>query len=238
VRWTCPVWQRCVRGGDQLDQRRGPVLDEDRLHGLAPPVAREGGCVLALQARVHESALGRAAGRAKGGMWGADAATRAGLRRAARQRWAKGLYSLRNLFQLSCDIRSRHGMRSPREHRAAGADHGLPGFALLCKCVCLLQQYKLQSCSRGGRVQFFFICLLVFQDPPFSVSPSLPPSLSTWCIFVRLSHFGQTLPFRSQRCNIVRPVGVQHFIIPIQILSFLSDLVILVRPCLSDPKET
>jgi hypothetical protein len=55
-----------VRGGDQLDRRRGPVLDEDRLHGLAPPAAHAGGCVLTLQARVHESALGRAAGRAKG----------------------------------------------------------------------------------------------------------------------------------------------------------------------------
>jgi hypothetical protein len=121
------VWQRCVRGGDQLDRRRGPVLDEDRLHGFAPPAAREGGCVLALPARVHESALGRATGRAKGGMWGADAATRAGLRRAARQRWEKEHYCLRNLFQLSCDLRSRHGMRSPREHRDADA----PGAQLL-----------------------------------------------------------------------------------------------------------
>jgi hypothetical protein len=55
-----------VRGGDQLDRRCGPVLDEDRLHGLAPPAAHAGGCVLTLKARVHESALGRAAGRAKG----------------------------------------------------------------------------------------------------------------------------------------------------------------------------
>ena len=55
-----------MRGGDQLDQRRGRVLDEGRLHGLARPAARAGGCVFALQARVRESALGRAAGRAKG----------------------------------------------------------------------------------------------------------------------------------------------------------------------------
>ena len=60
------VWQRCVRGGDQVHRRRDPVLDEDRLHGLAPPAARAGGCAYALQRRVHESALGRAAGRAKG----------------------------------------------------------------------------------------------------------------------------------------------------------------------------
>ena len=113
-----------MRGGDQLDRRRGPVLDEDRLRGLAPPAARAGGCVFALQARVHESALGRAGGRVKGGVGGADAATRAGLRRAARQRLAKGLHSRRNLFQFSAYLRSRHGMRSPREHRAAGADHG------------------------------------------------------------------------------------------------------------------
>jgi uncharacterized protein YPO0396 len=83
----------------------------------------------ALQARVHESALGRAAGRAKEAVGGADAATRAGLRRAARRRWAKELYSLRNLFQFSVYLRSRHGMRSPREHRDAdsrgsrGAQH-------------------------------------------------------------------------------------------------------------------
>jgi hypothetical protein len=67
----------------------------------------------------------------KGGFGGADAATRAGLRRAARQRWAKGLYSLRNLFQLSDDLRSRHGMRSPRGHRdadAPGAQHLRRGF--------------------------------------------------------------------------------------------------------------
>jgi hypothetical protein len=80
------VWQCCVRGGDQLLRRRDPILDEDRLHGLAPPAARAGGCVFALQARAHESALGRAAGRAKEGM---GDLTRlgphgAGLRRAAR----------------------------------------------------------------------------------------------------------------------------------------------------------
>jgi hypothetical protein len=123
------VWQRWVRGGDQLDRRRGPVLDQDRLHGLALPAARARGCAYALQARaarVRESALGRAAGRAKGAVGGADAATRAGLRRAARRRLAKEHYSLRNLFQLSDDLRSRHGMRSPREHRdadALGAQH-------------------------------------------------------------------------------------------------------------------
>ena len=48
-----------MRGGDQLDRRRDIVLDEDRLHGLAPPAARAGGCAYALQARVHESALGQ-----------------------------------------------------------------------------------------------------------------------------------------------------------------------------------
>ena len=53
------MWQRCVRCGDQLDRRRDIVLDEDRLHGLAPPAARAGGCAYALQARVHESALGQ-----------------------------------------------------------------------------------------------------------------------------------------------------------------------------------
>jgi hypothetical protein len=54
----------CV--GNQLDQRFDPVLDEDRLCGLARPAARAGGCLFTLQTRVHESALGRAAGRAKG----------------------------------------------------------------------------------------------------------------------------------------------------------------------------
>jgi hypothetical protein len=105
---------------------------------LAPPAARAGGCVLALQARVHESALGRAAGRAKGGVSGADAATRAGLRRAARQRLAEEHYSLRNLFQLSCDLRSRHGMRSPREHRDADA----PGAQLLRRRYHPIDEFK------------------------------------------------------------------------------------------------
>ncbi len=67
------MWQRCVRGGDKLLRHRDPVLDEDRLHGLAPPAARAGGCVYALQARVHDRAIGCAAGRAEGGVGGADA---------------------------------------------------------------------------------------------------------------------------------------------------------------------
>jgi hypothetical protein len=66
------------------------------------------------------------AGRAKRGVGGADAATRAGLRRAARRRLAKGSHKLRNQFQFSVYLRSSHGMRSPREHRdtdARGARH-------------------------------------------------------------------------------------------------------------------
>jgi hypothetical protein len=50
----------------------------------------------------------------------------AGLRRAARGQSKEGIWSLRNLLQLSAYLRSRHGMRFPREHRDAdtpGAQH-------------------------------------------------------------------------------------------------------------------
>jgi hypothetical protein len=41
--------------GNQLHQRCGPVLDEDRLHGLAPQAACAGCSVYELQASVNES---------------------------------------------------------------------------------------------------------------------------------------------------------------------------------------
>ncbi len=63
------VWERewdrerdCVCGGVKLHDL---ILDEGRLHGLAQSAARAGGCVYARQARVHESALGVAAGRGR-----------------------------------------------------------------------------------------------------------------------------------------------------------------------------
>ena len=60
---------------------------------VSPRPARAGGCVFALQARVHESVLGCAAGRAKEGV---GDLTRlgppgAGLRRAARGQSIEGI---------------------------------------------------------------------------------------------------------------------------------------------------
>ena len=49
------LWQSRVRIGNQLHQRHDPVLDEDRLHGLAPQAACAGCSVHELQASVNES---------------------------------------------------------------------------------------------------------------------------------------------------------------------------------------
>ena len=49
------LWQSRVRIGNQLHQRHDPILDEDRLHGLAPQAACAGCSVYELQASVNES---------------------------------------------------------------------------------------------------------------------------------------------------------------------------------------
>lgn len=94
------MWQLCVRGGDQLHRRLDSVLAEDRLHGLALPAARAGGSVKTLQERVNESSLGRVAERAKEGAVTVTlmllVPPRAGLRSAARQRFAKGVWKQHN----------------------------------------------------------------------------------------------------------------------------------------------
>ena len=85
-------------GGDQLYRRLDSVLAEDRLHGLTPTAARAGSSVNALEERVNESALGRAKECVVTLM--RLGPSRAGLRRAARQRCAKGVWKQHNRNEL------------------------------------------------------------------------------------------------------------------------------------------
>ena len=108
---------------------------------VTPRPRRAGGLVYALQARVHESKLGRAAEPAKG--CGGDLTQLgppgAGLRLSAQGKSTSGFQRLRGHAMGSDAPRSRHRMRFPRGHRDADD----PGPRHLRRCYATIDGFRL-----------------------------------------------------------------------------------------------